>query len=314
MVYLCYIWILLAFGTVLGFIVTTDKRLQTKVINNLFIFGKFRDTKEYNLTSNFLQVPKRWFYHFYLFGLIVHTPFIAVTVYSVCVAEEFPKPLSLILSYIRTPASQEELLPPAPVIVVLLMGEVQMFRRLLECVYVNSYSPGTMSIVIYLTGVTFYCFLGLNIVSVMQEKSLSFGELWTGLDWYHYLLIAMFIYSSYKQHVLNNILANLRRNQKGAVVTDKHLLPEGDLFDQVSCPHYLMEILIYSVYTGMFWWRHSVVNAIWLFVFVNQTFSAYFSHRWYQETFPNYPKERAPIFPFLYFDRWISPPPQKKIS
>ena len=40
---------------------------------------------------------------------------------------------------------------------------------------------------------------------------------------------------------------------------------------------------------------------IWLFVFVavNQMISGYFSHKWYKEKFPKYPKERKAVIPYL---------------
>lgn len=69
-----------------------------------------------------------------------------------------------------------ELLPPAQILAVLLMGEVQMIRRLTECIFVNSYSASTMSVVIYLTGVFFYCFQGISIVCLMQEKTLILSK------------------------------------------------------------------------------------------------------------------------------------------
>ncbi|XP_048774356.2 polyprenol reductase-like [Ostrea edulis] len=313
MVYLCYVWLCLAFAIFLGYIVVSSRKLRTNFILNLYIFGKLRNSEEYNLTSNFLQVPKRWFFHFYAAGLVVHTPVLLVMVHSVFIADEFPKEVSLILSYVRIPASRAELLPPVQIILVLLMGEIQMIRRLIESIYINSYSPSTMSIIIYLTGIIFYCLQGVSVVSVMQEKSLRFGAVWNDLQWYNYLLIFMFIYSSYKQHALNNILASLRRNKQGSVVTDKHLMPVGDLFNHCSCPHFFMEILIYSVYCAMFWWRHSVCNAIWLFVFVNQTLAGHFAHSWYQATFPNYPKDRAPVIPFLHYDRLNSSHSRKKL-
>ena len=145
-----------------------------------------------------------------------------------------------------------ELLSPAPMLVVLVMGEVQMMRRLFECVCTNSYSASSMSIPIYLTGISFYCAQGVSLLCLMQEESLAVGQytcttpyhmyisyhstkhvkfwriclklsiglsvtgdFWKSLNWWHYLLIAMFIYLSYKQHVLFNILASLRRNKEG---------------------------------------------------------------------------------------------------
>ena len=95
------------------------------------------------------------------------------------------------------------------------------------------------------------------------------------------------------------------------VVTDRHLLPKGDLFQYSSCPHYFMEILIYVVYCAMFWWRHPVCNAIALFVLVNQVIAGHLAHQWYLETFPDYPKDRAPVIPFLHYERLTTPPTKK---
>lgn len=312
MVYLNYIWLILSLGIILGFIVINSERLKLNLVLNLYVFGKLRNLQEFSLTSHFLQVPKRWFWHFYCSGLLIHTALLTVMVYSVFVADKFPEEVSLFLGYIRIPASESELLPPAQILAVLLMGEVQMIRRLTECIFVNSYSASTMSVVIYLTGVFFYCFQGISIVCLMQEKTLTLSAIWSDLQWYNYLLITMFLYFSYKQHILNNILSSLRCNEQGAVVTDKHLIPEGDLFQHSSCPHFFMEILIYSVYCAMFWWRHTVCNSIGLFVLVNQLLAGHLAHRWYQENFPNYPRERTPVIPLVHYSRLAGVPPPKK--
>lgn len=314
MVYLTYFWLILTLCIFLGFIVINSERLKVNLVLNLFLFGKLRNSQGFKLTSHYLQVPKGWFWHFYGIGLLIHTALLTVIVYSVFIADKFPEEVSRFLSYVRIPASESELLPPAQVLLVLLMGEVQMIRRLTECVFVNSYSASTMSVVVYLTGVFFYCLQGICVVSLMQEKTLTLGAFWSGLQWYNYLLVTMFFYFSYKQHILNNILSRLRCNKQGAVVTDKHLIPEGDLFQHLSCPHYLMEILIYSVYCAMFWWRHTVCNSIALFVLVNQLLSGHLAHRWYQGNFPNYPTERAPVIPLVHYGRLAGVPPKKKKS
>ena len=49
----------------------------------------------------------RWFWHFYGAGLVVHTTLLIVTVYSVFIVDKFTAELSLILSYVRTPSSDE---------------------------------------------------------------------------------------------------------------------------------------------------------------------------------------------------------------
>lgn len=63
------------------------------------------------------------------------------------------------------------------------------------------------------------------------------------------------------------ILVNLRKDAKtGQVATEKHLLPSGGVFNFVSSPHMLFEIIMYIVLMGLiaqsFTWKLVV---IWVF-------------------------------------------------
>lgn len=59
MVYLTYIWLILSLAIILGFIIINSERLKLNLVSNLYVFGKLRNLQEFNLTSHFLQVPKR---------------------------------------------------------------------------------------------------------------------------------------------------------------------------------------------------------------------------------------------------------------
>ena len=85
----------------------------------------------------------------------------------------------------------------------------------------------------------------------------------------------------------------------GAVVNKEHHIPHGDLFEYVSCPHYFCEILIYLSLNIVYWWSNTMMIWLFVFVFANQVISGYFSHKWYKENFPKYPKERKAIIPYL---------------
>lgn len=82
----------------------------------------------------------------------------------------------------------------------------------------------------------------------------------------------------------------------GTIVTEKHLLPEGGYFDVVSSPHMFWEIVMYISLTVIL-----IGNTSWLWVFVwvasNQIENAWLTHKWYLETFKDYPKERRAIIP-----------------
>lgn len=77
-------------------------------------------------------------------------------------------------------------------------------------------------------------------------------------------------------------------------------IPRGGLFEWVSSPHYLCEILIYGALCVVggpclgagAWWMAA-------FVVLNLTHTAVYTQRWYVQTFPGYPKRRKAIFPFV---------------
>lgn len=73
-------------------------------------------------------------------------------------------------------------------------------------------------------------------------------------------------------------------------------MPEGGFFDFVSAPHMFFEILMYTCLTVIL-----ASNTSWLWVYIwvvsNQIENGWLTHKWYLETFPNYPKERRAILP-----------------
>ena len=67
---------------------------------------------------------------------------------------------------------------PVPVLLALVMLEIQVVRRFLECVFVNSYSGSTMSIFIYSVGVMFYSFVGISTLCQAQVGQLTLGKMY----------------------------------------------------------------------------------------------------------------------------------------
>lgn len=105
-----------------------------------------------------------------------------------------------------------------------------------------------------------------------------------------------FIHSS-MFHCPNSLATNFL-SFVGAVVTERHLMPVGGYFDVVSAPHMLFEVLMYVFLTVIL-----AGNTSWLWVLiwvvVNQIENAWLSHKWYLETFKDYPKDRRAIIPGL---------------
>jgi protein-S-isoprenylcysteine O-methyltransferase Ste14 len=74
-------------------------------------------------------------------------------------------------------------------------------------------------------------------------------------------------------------------------------IPRGGLFEKVSCPNYLGEIIEWSGWALATWSLAGLSFAIW--TVANLAPRALAHHRWYREEFADYPPERRAIFPGL---------------
>lgn len=186
-------------------------------------------------------------------------------------------------------------------ILVLICANCQVVRRLLESFFVSVYSPDSkMSFIIYFIGVAFYTALpltslsGTNLDTVFKCK-----EFMEYVCWNHIVGLSVFIWASWQQYNTAVQFAELRQNKAGKVQNTQHHIPYGGLFEYVSCPHYFTEILIYLAMNIIFSFKNTMM--IWLFIFVlfNQVITGYLTHKWYKETFRNYPRQRKSIIPLI---------------
>lgn len=74
-------------------------------------------------------------------------------------------------------------------------------------------------------------------------------------------------------------------------------IPKGGLYGLVSCPNYLGEIIEWSGFALASWSLPGLCFALW--TVANLLPRAVAHHRWYQEKFPEYPRERRAIIPYL---------------
>jgi len=75
-------------------------------------------------------------------------------------------------------------------------------------------------------------------------------------------------------------------------------IPQGGMFRLVSCPSYLGEILEWTGWAVMTFSFPGLVFVIW--TIANLAPRARSNHKWYLETFPDYPKNRKALIPLLY--------------
>ena len=91
----------------------------------------------------------------------------------------------------------------------------------------------------------------------------------------------------------DQILINLRKPKE-----EGYQIPYGGLYRWVSCPNYLTEIVEWIGWALCTWSLAGASFAIW--TIANLLPRARDHHRWYLQAFPDYPKDRKAIIPFIY--------------
>ena len=76
-----------------------------------------------------------------------------------------------------------------------------------------------------------------------------------------------------------------------------YAIPRGGLFELVSCPNYLGEVVEWTGFAILTWSPTGLSFAVW--TAANLVPRAIAHHRWYRERFPEYPDRRHAIVPWL---------------
>ena len=74
-------------------------------------------------------------------------------------------------------------------------------------------------------------------------------------------------------------------------------IPRGWLYEKISCPNYLGEFLVWTGWAIATWSASGVAFLIW--TLANLVPRALQNHRWYHDKFPDYPRERKAVIPYL---------------
>jgi 3-oxo-5-alpha-steroid 4-dehydrogenase 1 len=110
-------------------------------------------------------------------------------------------------------------------------------------------------------------------------------------EWNFILGIILFVIGAIINIKSDNILLRLRSNNKG------YHIPNGFMFRYVSYPNYLGEIMEWVAFALMTWSLAGLSFAVW--TIANLVPRAIAGHKWYKETFDNYPKNRKAILPHI---------------
>lgn len=169
-----------------------------------------------------------------------------------------------------------------------VMWHLHYIKRELETLFVHRFSHATMPLFPNLPrNCAHYWGAGLYIsvfvlspshVAVIDEKTPYFVGFW-----------ALFEVCNLISHIQ---LRNLRKPG-----STERKIPRGFLFEFVSCPNYTCEILgwVFFSLIAVHWssWLFTVVGAGQMYIWAAQ------KHRAYKKDFPDYPKSRKIIVPFI---------------
>ena len=120
-------------------------------------------------------------------------------------------------------------------------------------------------------------------LTLLQFESIS--------ELYLILGFIIFIIGFYINISSDNLLIKLRTNQKGYVI------PNGKLFNYVSCPNFFGEIIEWLGFAIMTLNPGSLSFLIWTICNLIPRSKAH--HKWYKENFENYPKKRKAVIHYL---------------
>jgi len=96
--------------------------------------------------------------------------------------------------------------------------------------------------------------------------------------------------------IINKIADEKLRRLRNDNVKE-YVLPEGWLFNYISCPHYFGEIVEWCGWAVMTWSVPGLV--FFIFTFANLFPRGLATQKWYKEEFPGYPSKRKAVIPFI---------------
>ncbi|TKW06095.1 hypothetical protein SEVIR_7G219300v4 [Setaria viridis] len=277
-------------------------------------------------------VPQRFFLHFYVEAVVVTTSLL-LAIWFYAYMEMTPlvpdsSSYSTIASHnvggsnsFSWPHPMEHKYRVWRTVFVLILMEIQVMRRMYETKHVFHYSPtARMHVLLYSGAFIYYVAAPLTLASPCLPEAIQYLRYQIAefvvkgragmlnlvivdpshlvmpllkLGWCQWIGAAIFIWGSLHQLRCHAILGSLREHKD----SDEYVIPRGDWFSRVSCPHYLAEIVIYF---GLLIASGGSDISVWfllLFVIANLSFSAVQTHKWYLQKFEDYPRSRFAIIP-----------------
>lgn len=244
--------------------------------------------------SGVLSVPKRWYRHFYIASAVL-AELAALALGDAYIDFGWSWPRRWLWDPIR---HAEPSYSAATATTAIGMALLQCSRRTYETLFVNVFSDTAVGLWYYASG---YMHYAGTIATIMAEAPVTAGPPFcTGVAEALRLAAGLLLFAwAYREQWRANVaMAAVRKNSSGRVATHEHRVITGGLFELVSSPQMFTEMVLYGAWYVVLWgssgWKYVL-----LFVWGNQLEIALISHRWYQDKFDDYPRNRKAIIPYL---------------
>ncbi|KAG0711387.1 Polyprenol reductase [Chionoecetes opilio] len=209
-----------------------------------FQFGKMAHANPVSRLLAALEVPRSWFVHFYVSACMMVTLALALMCHVYVSGGSLPPWAAAALDVLTTPHRTQAASATSAALALCLLA-LQIYRRLYENLFVSVFSSGHMNVFHYIVGHTHY----LGAVALLLSQAPGFSPdstiVFSGLEGHHIAGTVLFLFGFVVQHRSLCLLASLRSN-RGKKMQEKYLMPEGGLFEVVSCPHMLAEVVVYA--------------------------------------------------------------------
>ena len=177
-------------------------------------------------------------------------------------------------------------------IALLLLWQLHYFHRAFIYPFQIKVKPGSQTTLLVILMGSTYCAINGYLNGVFIS---TYGE-HLNQEWLtdprFALGIAIFAFGYFLNKKSDQILRGLRTNP-----SDGYKIPYGWGYRYVSMPNYLGEIITWVGFSVAAWSLAGVSFVV--FTMANLVPRAIANHKWYQETFADYPKNRKAIFPYI---------------
>ncbi|XP_058789003.1 polyprenol reductase [Phymastichus coffea] len=282
-----------------GFLINFFGQFLPDSFKRIYLPGRFNECAKSKSIEKF-EVPKRWFRHFYLFAAPYSTFYLLLLCYRYLLNGRTPNFVNWQIS-IFFDSSRETPISAERVLLGMLIFTAHCWKRYYESHYISVFSDSTINLSVYIIGFTHYFGGILSIVGESQsiDKDSTIHLNWSNLTWLEYTCASIFILSTYLQLRTNIILSNLRKNEKGVVITKQHKIPRGELFEYITAPLQFTEIILYLC-MSIILREGSTFHYVTLWTVANQVECSYLAHTWFLNKFKDYPKSRKMIVPYIF--------------